>query len=288
MMVRTSNALALLKVLITAAWADSKLSQSELNYIKELARHFGLNDDDWFELQPYIEDPVSNDEREAVLRDLLARVSTASERNAIIGHLEQIIRADDTISDDEKELLRRYEEILLEPSSLDLMMGSIKALFGKPRRESTIDVDEFLRNKILFKLRRRIGSDQITPDMHRMALLGGLMGIVAHADHDIDGRTRGDPASAITHGRLRRRCDGSSHDDHRRRIRAWVGPVSFDHRVHGRRRSRSPNRIAGLAFWGRRRGRRAETSRIEELRSISSSLGLSHKQYISAKIRKKP
>ena len=128
MMVRTSNALALLKVLITAAWADSKLSQSELNYIKELARHFGLNDDDWFELQPYIEDPVSNEEREAVLRDLLARVSSSSERNAIIGHLEQIIRADDTVSEDEKELLKRYEDILREPSSLDLMMSSIKGL----------------------------------------------------------------------------------------------------------------------------------------------------------------
>ncbi len=289
MMVRTSKALAPLKVLITAAWADSKLSQSELNYIKELARHFGLNDDDWFELQPYIEDPVSDEEREAVLRDLLARVSTASERNAIIGHLEQIIRADDTISDDEKELLRRYEEILLEPSSLDLMMGSIKALFGKPRRESTIDVDEFLRNKILFKLRRRIGNDQITPDMHRMALLGGLMGIVAHADHDIDGRE----LEEIRHQLSRM---GDFDDDAMDLLMTIIEEES----VRGLDRYQLITEYTGGA------GHEARTEmldllfgvaaadgalkhpELEELRSISSSLGLSHKQYIAAKIRNKP
>ena len=288
-MVRTSNALALLKVLITAAWADSKLSQSELNYIKELARHFGLTDDDWFELQPYIEDPVSNEEREAVLRDLLARVSTASERNAIIGHLEQIIGADDTISDDEKELLRRYEEILLAPSSLDLMMGSIKGLFGKPRRESTIDVDEFLRNKILFKLRRRIGNDQITPDMHKMALLGGLMGIVAHADHDIDGRE----LEEIRHQLSRMgEFDDDAMDllmtiieeesvrglDRYQLITEYMGDAGLEARTE----------LLDLLFGVAAADGALKHPDLEELRSISSSLGLSHKQYISAKIRKKP
>ena len=288
-MVRTSNALALLKVLITAAWADSKLSQSELNYIKELARHFGLTDDDWFELQPYIEDPVSNEEREAGLRDLLARVSTASERNAIIGHLEQIIGADDTISDDEKELLRRYEEILLEPSSLDLMMGSIKGLFGKPRRESTIDVDEFLRNKILFKLRRRIGNDQITPDMHKMALLGGLMGIVAHADHDIDARE----LDEIRH-QLSRMGDFDDDGmdllmtiieeesvrglDRYQLITEYMGDAGLEARTE----------LLDLLFGVAAADGALKHPELEELRSISSSLGLSHKQYISAKIRKKP
>ncbi len=288
-MVRTSNALALLKVLITAAWADSKLSQSELNYIKELARHFGLNDDDWFELQPYIEDPVSDEEREAVLRDLLARVSSSSERDAIIQHLEQIIRADDTVSEDEKELLKRYEEILREPSPLDLTMGRIKGLFGKPRRESTIAVDEFLRNKILFKLRRRIGDDQITPEMHRMALLGGLMGIVAHADHDIDGRELDEIRHQLSHmGEF----DDDAMDllttiieeesvrglDRYHLITEYMGEAGHDARAE----------VLDLLFGVAAADGALKHTELEELRSIASSLGLSHKQYIAAKIRKKP
>ena len=47
-MIRTSNALALLKVLAAVAWADSSFSQSEMNYLKELARRFNLDDEEWF------------------------------------------------------------------------------------------------------------------------------------------------------------------------------------------------------------------------------------------------
>ena len=35
-----ATALALLKVLIAAAWADSRLSQAEMNYLKDLAQKF--------------------------------------------------------------------------------------------------------------------------------------------------------------------------------------------------------------------------------------------------------
>jgi len=273
--------------LITASWADSRLSQSELNYIKELARHFDLSDDDWFELQPYIEDPVSKEEREAILRDLLARISTSSERNAIIGHIERIISADDTISEDEKELLRKYEDILREPSSLDLMMGGVKALFGKPETRSTLD--EFLRNKILFKLRRTIGSDQITPDMHRTALLGGLMGIVAHADHDIH-------EQELEEIRVQLSREGNFDDDtmdlllniveeesvrgldRYRLITEYTKDVTPEGRVE----------LLDLLFGVAAADGEVGHHELEELRSMSSSLGLSHKQYIAAKIRQKP
>ena len=52
----------------------------------------------------------------------------------------------------------------------------------------TLDLDEFLRNKVLFKLRRRLGAEQITPEMHRLCLIGGLMGLVAQADGEIHER----------------------------------------------------------------------------------------------------
>ncbi len=43
-MLTKADTLALLKVLLAAAWADAKLTQSELNYIKLLAQKFKLND----------------------------------------------------------------------------------------------------------------------------------------------------------------------------------------------------------------------------------------------------
>jgi uncharacterized tellurite resistance protein B-like protein len=279
-MVRSSTAVALLKVLITAAWADSNLSQSELNYIKELARRFKLNDEEWFELQPYLEDPIPEEEQLAVVRDLRSRIGSGSERRAAISHIRRIIEADDRVSPGEQALLARYEEILKEPSSLDLMFGRLKNLFQHPPRESNVDIDEFLRNKILFKLRRRAGDDLITPEMHRLALLGGLMGIVAHADHEINERELEE---------IRRRLAGLGNFDET--AMNLLLAIIHEESVRGLDRYRLVNEYASDATFEDRTelldllfaiaaadGALTHLE-LEELRSIASALNLSHKQY---------
>ncbi len=285
-MVRTSNALALLKVLATAAWADSTFSQSEMNYIKELARRFSLEDEEWFALQPYLEDPPTEDESEAVLRDLLTRIGSPSERKAVVNHIEGVIAADDRISPEETALLRRYEEILNEPSSLDLMVKRLKGLLNTQQPHSTMDLDEFLRNKILFKLRRKTGNVRITPEVHRLALLGGLMGVVAQADHDIDSReleeirrqlqARGDFDDvsmeillAIIHEESVRGLD------RHRLIAEYARDTTLDDRVE----------LMDLLFGVAAADGGLTHLELEELRAISSALRLSHKQYIDAKLR---
>jgi uncharacterized tellurite resistance protein B-like protein len=285
-MIRTSNALALLKVLATAAWADRTFSQSEMNYIKELARRFDLDDDEWFALQPYLEDPPGEQESAAVLEDLRERVGSSTERQAIIGHLEGILGADDRITADESELLAKCNEILSAPSSLDLVVGRIRGLFLKPPLRSGIDVDEFLRNKILFKLRRRGEDLEISPEMHRLALLGGLMGIVAHADHDIDERE----LEEIRHQLSRRgRFDDEALNllvaiireeavrglDRYRLIAEYTKGTTFDDRVE----------LLELLFGTAAADGGLTHLELEELRAIASALGLSHRQYINAKVR---
>ena len=285
-MVRTSNALALLKVLATAAWADSTFSQSEMNYIKELARRFSLEDEEWFALQPYLEDPPTEDETQAVLRDLLMRIGSPSERKAVVNHIEGVIAADDRISPEETALLRRYEEILNEPSSMDLMVKRLKGLLQRQQPHSTMDLDEFLRNKILFKLRRKTGNVRITPEVHRLALLGGLMGVVAQADHDIDSReleeirrqlqARGDFDDvsmeillAIIHEESVRGLD------RHRLIAEYARDTTLDDRVE----------LMDLLFGVAAADGGLTHLELEELRAISSALRLSHKQYINAKLR---
>ena len=288
MMVRTSNALALLKVLITAAWADSELLQSEVNYIKELARHFNLNDDEWFHLQAYLEDPVSEEEQEAVVHDLLDRIGSSAEREAVIGHIRNIIEADNRISEEKKQLLARYEEVLSEPSSMGLMLSRVKGLLGQMPRRSRVDIDEFVRNKILFKLKRRTGDTQITPEMHHLALLGGLMGIVAHADHDIDERELAEIQRQLS-------MRGSFDEDGLALLTAIIREES----VRGLDRHRLIAEYSGDAnledrvelldmLFGVAAANGALTHvELEELRAISSALNLSHRQYIGAKLRAK-
>src|SRR5579862_4292000 len=104
-MLTKGDSIALLKVLIAAAWADGKVTQSELNYIKLLARKFRLADDDWTELQPYLEDPPSEHETSELFEDLLNRIGTPSERNRVVTYLQEIMSADDQITAEEHDFL---------------------------------------------------------------------------------------------------------------------------------------------------------------------------------------
>jgi uncharacterized tellurite resistance protein B-like protein len=284
---RPSNSVALLRVLIAAAWSDSTLSRSELNSIKQLARRFRLDDDEWFGLQPYLEDPPTEEETRIILEDLLSRVGSARERDEISRHIRAVIEADERISEEEKAFLEEYERLFETPTSLDLFFGRLKGLFGRtPAQSSLLDVDEFLRNKILFRLKRRLGDGEIPPDTHRLALLGGLMGIVAQADGEIHPRE----LDAIRSELARRgRFEDETLDlllaiieeesvrglDRYRIITEYAQDISTDER----------RELLDLLFGVAASDGGLTHAELEELRSISSALHLSHKQYINAKVR---
>src|SRR5262245_22501639 len=178
-MLMRADILALLKVLIAASWADSRVSQAELNYVKDLAKRFHLPDEDWLELEPYLEDPPSDREVQELFRDLFSRMGTSGGRTEIIRHIEGLLNADAEITAEEHDFLEQYTAALREASTVDLLVRRVKTLFQKRPQAQTQDLEEFLRNKIQFKLRKRLGSSELTPETYRLCLIGGLMGIVA-------------------------------------------------------------------------------------------------------------
>jgi uncharacterized tellurite resistance protein B-like protein len=285
MLTRTDE-VALLKVLIAAAWADSKVTQSEMNYIKLLAQKFRLTDDDWQALQPYLEDPPSEKEVNELFEDLLNRIATPFERNRVVQYLEEMMRADDRITAEEHDFLEHYTLLLKQASTGDLLLRRMKALFSAKTPQQTLDLDEFFHNKILFKLRRRIGTDRITPEMRRLCLLGGLMGIVAQADGEIDPRELNEIRTQL---RMRDNFDPESLEilttiieeesvrglDRATLISEYASNASFEERVE----------LLDLLFSVAAADQALTYAELEELRGISAALGLSHRQYIDAKLR---
>src|SRR5579872_4311022 len=158
-MLTKGDSIALLRVLIAAAWADGKVTQSELNYVKLLAQRFRLSDEDWTELQPYLEDPPKDQEVKALFEDLLNRLGTTSERNRVVSYLEGMMAADDQITAEEHNFLESYTTLLKQASSGELLLRRMKALFSPPKTAIQVDLDEFFNNRVLFKLRRRIGTE---------------------------------------------------------------------------------------------------------------------------------
>jgi uncharacterized tellurite resistance protein B-like protein len=285
-MLTKMDAIALLKVLVAAAWADSKLTQSELNYIKILAQKFRLTDEDWLELQPYIEDPPTEKEVNDLFEDLLNRISTGSARNKVVQYLEEMMQADDQVTAEEHDFLEHYTLVLKQASTGELLLRRMKALFSKRNPEAVIDLDEFVHNKVLFKLRRRIGTDRITPETRRLCVLGGLMGIVAQADGEIDARELEEIRTQL---RMRNNFDLESLEilmtiieeesvrglERASLVAEYAANATYEDRVE----------LLDLLFAVAAADRALTYTELEELRGISAALGLSHRQYIDAKLR---
>jgi len=283
-----TDAVALLKVLIAAAWADSRITQSEINYLKMLARRFDLTDDDWLELQPYLEDVPSAADVDALFKDLLTRIATPIGRNQVIQHLEEILKADSQITAEEHDFLDQYVFVLKQASTAKLLVGRLKGLFQTRPRAAVVDLDEFIRNKIFFKLRRRLGTEQVSRDMYTLCLLGGLMGIVARADGEIAVQELGVIRDRLqTLGRFEPEAldvlmsiieeESVRGLDRSRLIREYTSPLGFEERVE----------LLDLLFAVAAADGGLTHAELEELRGISAAMNLSHRQYIDAKLRSK-
>jgi uncharacterized tellurite resistance protein B-like protein len=283
-----ADALALLKVLVAAAWADSRIGQSEINYLKTLAKRFNLTDDDWLALQPYLEDPPSPQDIDALFRDLLSRIATPVGRNQVIHHLEEMLKADANITADEHDFLEEYVFVLKQTSTVQLLTGRLKGLFQKRPAAAVVDLDEFVKNKVFFKLRRRIGVEQVTPEMYRLCLLGGLMGVVAQADGEIAPQELQEIRHRLQH---RGSFEPEALDtlmviiedesvrglDRSRLISHYTADLGFEERVE----------LLDLLFAVAVADGGLTHAELEELRGISAALHLSHRQYINAKLRAK-
>jgi uncharacterized tellurite resistance protein B-like protein len=285
-MLMKGDSVALLRVLIAGAWADGKITQSELNYIKLLAQRFRMSDEDWAELQPYLEDPPSDKEVKALFADLLNRLGTSGERNRVVSYLEGVMAADEQITAEEHDFLEHYTAMLKQTSSSELLIRRMKGLFSRPKDTVSVDLDEFFNNKVLFKLRRRIGTERITPEVRRLCALGGLMGIVAQADGEIDRREMEEIRRQL---RLRNHFDPESLEvlmtiieeesvrglDRRSLIAEYADKATFEERIQ----------LLDLLFAVASADQAPTYMELEELRGIASGLGLSHRQYIDAKVR---
>jgi Uncharacterized protein conserved in bacteria len=285
-MMARSDALALLKVLLAAAWADAKVTNSETNYIKALARRFELRDEDWLELEPYMEDPPSETETDALFRDLLSRVASPAGRKEIVQHIEGILNADAQLSAEEHDFLEQYALIIREASTVELLVKRMRGFFNKAPAKHVVDLDEFVKNKILYKFKRRVADSQITPELRRLCVLGGLMGMVAQADGEIEQTEMEEIRKQL---QFRGRFDSEQLDvlmsiiaeesarglDRSRLISEYAGNATFDQRVE----------LLDLLFAVAAANGALTHAELEELRGMSAALNLSHRQYIDAKVR---
>jgi uncharacterized tellurite resistance protein B-like protein len=194
MMSRPTFALDLAKLVVAAAWADGEVHHEEVNTLKRLVLTIPeFTHADWHELDLYLDHPVSDDERDALLRNVVAHIGSEADKRLVLETLRRLVEADGVVTPEESEMLATVEAAVGEqPTGL---LGALAGLFSRAGRSLRAGgrsrvredgLDDFLRNPVYYRLAHEGPPPDIGDDALRVAcLVAGLMAAAAHADRNI-------------------------------------------------------------------------------------------------------
>jgi uncharacterized tellurite resistance protein B-like protein len=297
--------LTLAKVIIAAAWADGEMTLEEINSLKDLlfqlprAGGTQLTGREWARLEMYIESPVSAAERARLVELLQAALRTPKDRALALSSLEDLIQADDVVTDEERAVV---EEIRTAIEAVNLGMigqlgrlirGSVQrrsqAVANAPNREEYFE--DFIKNKVYYAVRQRLNLGEVDldipeADLRKLSLAGGLMARVAHVDREVTEDEFDRMVHALQAGwDIAREAAAfvaevavseiSADLDYFRLTRQFATSTTEDERV----------RFLDVLFAVADADGHVSHDEIEEIRRIAHSLNLTHGQFIGAKLK---
>ena len=191
--------MALAKVMAAGAWVDGQVTNDELNSLKDLLFQIPeMSARDWAQIDIYLNSPVDEVERNRLVTELRAKLSSPADKDLALQALDQLIQIDATVSDSERESL---EEIKLAIQDANtgitgrlgkLMRGRAqqhsRALASASNRE--IYLEDFVKNRVYYEVSQQValeGTAWDIPDtrLRKLSLAGGLMARVAFVDREI-------------------------------------------------------------------------------------------------------
>lgn len=287
------------KVIIAAAWADGQIAHDEVNSLKDLLFHLpGLNAKDWAELDIYMESPVGEAERQRLVDELLRVVRSPRDRQLALETLDALVNADGQVTAEEHEVVA---EIKRELESQDVsVFGALGRLFSGPlqRRSAAVDAPnreqflyDFIHNKVYYTVQRRLEAEGASMSLseeklRKLSLAAGVMGRVARVRDGVDEREQQHIAAALVDRW------GISQDEAAIVAEAATSEqaATMDHFRTAREFFElcTPEELVSFAdvlFQIAAADGLVTRDEIEEIRSISRTLLLSHEQFIAAKLK---
>lgn len=292
--------LTLGKVLVAAAWADREVTLEEVNSLKDLLfRLPELTGREWASLEMYIDSPVGKAERQRLVEQLKDQLRSPADKQLALRALDELIRADGTVTDEEMQVAQTIRQQIdgVDTSIFGqlgrLVSGSLARREAKlqsaPNREEHFE--DYIKNKVFYGLRRRMAHDDREmielqeADLRLLCLAGGLMARVAHVDEQ------------VTHDELQAMVDAleaaweltpdqagfvaevaisevGPDMDYYRLSREFFEATDEQHRAE----------FLKVLFTVADADGAVSHEEIEEIRAISSSLRLTHKRFIEAKL----
>ena len=289
----------LAKLLIAAAWVDGELSNEEVNALKDLL--FSIPDisgEDWKQLEIYMDSPVTSEEREALLARVLTGITSNKDKTLVIDTLTRLFQADGKVSDEESVLLQDIKAALAKTSTGILSRMSRMITASVKRRNETSKaaaqresrIDDFIMNTVYYQLESVRGEQGLAfnlpePQIRKLCFAAGLLARIAAVDSGISKQERNtiqailadewglsdQEAALVTEVSCQRALKGL---DFYRTTRGF-----FDCTDHDERKAflKCLFKIANASDM-------TSFEEVEEIRRISDSLKLPHKDFIDAKL----
>ncbi len=190
--------LTLGKVIAATAWVDGKLTESEVEHLKDLIFRLSQNlpdqadpitSEEWARLEMYMESPVDDAERERLVAALKAVLHSPEDVETAVTALQEIIQADGAVTPAEETVTSDIQQALQSAH-----LGRLGQIFSQlarhrsagPNRE--VNFAEYVKNQVFFAIRQRLDLEQSgipETDWRKLSLAGALMAQVAHTDREI-------------------------------------------------------------------------------------------------------
>jgi uncharacterized tellurite resistance protein B-like protein len=289
--------MTLAKVLIAAAWADGELTHDEINSMKDLLFFLPqLSARQWASLAIYIEAPVGEAERARLVQDLRHAIRSEKDRELVLRTLDEMMNADGQVTDEEATVAAQIRAAI-ESVDVGLLANLVKgmtqrrsqALADAPNREDYFE--DYIKNKVYYGVRRRLDMSPSELDLpeetlRTLCLAGGLMAQIAQVNPDVtdaEVATMVDALERWWHLTPRQAAfvvdvavsETASLLDRYRLAREFAGACTHPERVE----------FLDVLFALAAADGMATYEEIEEIRQVASSLKLSHREFISAKLK---
>ena len=292
--------LALAKVIIAAAWADGEVAHDEINSLKDLLfRLPDLEARDWASLEIYIDSPVEDGERARLVDELIKVMGTPADKKLALEAIDELIHADGELPELEEKVAEEIKTAIENANTGvigglgRLISGSLErrsaAIADTPNRE--VDLDDFVRNRVYYGVRRRLGTPENVPELpeselRKLSLAGALMAKVAHVDREITDGELGAMVEALQRhwGVTEEKANivaevaisaVGANTDYYRSAREFFSVTDAQERIQ----------FLDVLFAVADGDGKVTTPETEFIRSISNSFKLTHRNFIDAKIK---
>jgi uncharacterized tellurite resistance protein B-like protein len=250
------------------------------------------------QVELYLSERVDAEEMKQVTRRFFSRVHRSKERRMLVDAVENLLRADESLSDIEQEWLRDLQEVVSGAKKTVFFLDGLKSLLriGGENQKGTdegrdADLHDFIHNRVLFKLRRRLGSERLeecgTPaKLKKLTLSAALLGRVGYVDNEFL------PQEEAFMKKVLSETWGASPP-----VAEVITEIAIETVRHGvdlhrlvkevketMSKPEKKNLLEGIFALAMAEGRMSNDE-VEDIRKIAYMLDFSHKQFIEAKLK---